>query len=369
WTVQFDGAECHDISDGWQFMAGTTGASVDSIVLQFIESGVYTIALTVENDCSISTVSTTINVAAPPVIVLEAIEDYCAVFTIDPSPVEVFSCNGTNSLPVWDFGPNALPATFTGLDPGPVTFTASGPKTITVTVTNECGATTETINFEIFDLPTVDAVASDAMLCVGDGLFLQAIAGPGLSFQWSGPAGFNSTQQNPTIPSVTLVNTGWYEVTVTDANLCTATDSIFIEVNPLPVVSAGPDMVVCLEALPITLVGSPAGGQWQGTGVNSAGVFMPTADDTYELTYTYTDANGCTNSDMVVIVVPPGVLQETYSDSLCIDEFEFINGTLYNVDNPSGTEVFVNSATGCDSLILQVALGFWELEMTTTTID
>jgi len=55
---------------------------------------------------------------------------------------------------------------------------------------------------------------------------------------------------------------------------------------------------------PITLVGSPAGGTFSGTGVVFS-AFNPAlaGTGTHEITYTYTDANGCTASDTQSILV------------------------------------------------------------------
>jgi hypothetical protein len=44
---------------------------------------------------------------------------------------------------------------------------------------------------------------------------------PPLTYSWSGPAGFTSTLQNPTIPAATAANAGTYNVLISDAGGCT----------------------------------------------------------------------------------------------------------------------------------------------------
>ncbi len=51
---------------------------------------------------------------------------------------------------------------------------------------------------------------------------------------------------------------------------------------------------------------------------------------------------------------------DDYNDMICEDENVTINGTIYDVNNPSGTEVFQNGANnGCDSIVF-VDLDFFE---------
>ena len=86
--------------------------------------------------------------------------------------------------------------------------------------------------------------------------------------------------------------------------------------NP-PTVDAGTYGPLCTNGSPIALVGTPAGGTWSGTGVSgdqaNGFTFNPSAG-TQTLVYTYTDGNGCSNSDETTITVndPPTVSAGTY---------------------------------------------------------
>ncbi len=50
----------------------------------------------------------------------------------------------------------------------------------------------------------------------------------GLSFLWTGPNGFSSTEENPTIENVSEAFNGTYTIAISDANGCTSTKTIFL---------------------------------------------------------------------------------------------------------------------------------------------
>jgi hypothetical protein len=75
-----------------------------------------------------------------------------------------------------------------------------------------------------------------------------------------------------------------------------------VPVYPLPVVSTGSYGPYCAGGAAVTLGGSPSGGSWSGDGV-SGGVFTPSAAGVYSVTYSYTDANGCSAAASTSIVV------------------------------------------------------------------
>ncbi|MFN5635576.1 MAG: gliding motility-associated C-terminal domain-containing protein [Flavobacteriia bacterium] len=113
----------------------------------------------------------------------------------------------------------------------------------------------------------------------------------------------------------------------TDANGCSGSGTATIIVNPLPVVDAGTYTPICADAADLPLVGSPAGGTFSGTGV-TANAFDPSAN-TQTVTYTYTNANGCVNTDVATITV----VQLTPTNAgtytpVCIDAANVVlNGT------------------------------------------
>lgn len=90
-------------------------------------------------------------------------------------------------------------------------------------------------------------------------------------------------------------------------SLCTSQDIKPLVVNALPVVSLAPLASICQNAPAFVLTGGlPAGGTYSGTGV-AGGIFNPATagPGTFNITYTYTDVNLCTNTSVQPITVFP----------------------------------------------------------------
>lgn len=68
--------------------------------------------------------------------------------------------------------------------------------------------------------------ASNSPVCEGATIYL--FGGPGgmMSYNWTGPGGFASNEENPTIPNATLAMAGNYTLAVTDSSGCGSTSNI-----------------------------------------------------------------------------------------------------------------------------------------------
>lgn len=177
-----------------------------------------------------------------------------------------------------------------------ITVTPQLPTTYTVTVTAQNGCTDiESVSVAPVPGPTADA-GSNVGVCEGGTITI--FGGGGTGYEWSTGA----TTSNLT---VTPLATTTYTLTVTDANGCTDTDEIIVFVNPAPsvAVSVG-DAVLCSTDDPTLVTTSPSGGTLSGTGI-VGGTFDPAVagEGSYILTYTFTDANECTNSAIVSVAV------------------------------------------------------------------
>ena len=69
-------------------------------------------------------------------------------------------------------------------------------------------------------LRAAPTAGNDGPVCAGSTLSLTASTVSGATYAWTGPNGFTSTAQNPTIPDATTAATGTYSVTAT-VNGCT----------------------------------------------------------------------------------------------------------------------------------------------------
>ena len=77
--------------------------------------------------------------------------------------------------------------------------------------------------------------AGSSPTCAGNTLSLQANSVSGATYSWSGPNGFTSTSQNPTVTTnAATANAGTYTLTVTSSAGCTTTTTVTAVVNDAP---------------------------------------------------------------------------------------------------------------------------------------
>lgn len=83
--------------------------------------------------------------------------------------------------------------------------------------------------------PAPPVAGSNSSICLGQTLNLTATSGAvgTLSFSWTGPNGFSSSQQNPVISNTTTLNAGMYYVNVQVNNCTSLNDSVLVVINPL----------------------------------------------------------------------------------------------------------------------------------------
>ena len=150
----------------------------------------------------------------------------------------------------------------------------------TVTVTDTNGETAEdSVIVTVNPLPVADAGTNDS-ICETDSFVLGIPAQGGFSYAWTSiPAGFSSTQADPT---VTPNSTTQYFLTVTNNTTnCQSQDNVTISVEELPVINAGTDETICEGTTTYTLASAsgPTSGvsfQWEALGGN--GTFSPNAN-------------------------------------------------------------------------------------------
>ena len=161
-----------------------------------------------------------------------------------------------------------------------------------VLVTNSILGCTDTSNVKVittYSLPSVNA-GIDQTVCTGTSISLSATGG--VSYTW------NNGVNNSVVFTPTATQT--YTVTGVDANGCTNTDQVLVTVNALPTVDAGINQTVCAGSS-VVLSGSGAASYTWNNGVTNSVAFLSTTTQTY--TVTGIDANGCSNTDQVLVTV------------------------------------------------------------------
>lgn len=210
--------------------------------------------------------------------------------------------------------------------------------------------------------PLASFTASGASVCDGSSLtFTNSSTGTINTYSWDiqGGTPLTSNAQNP--GTVVFNTPGVYTISLTVTNnFGSTTDTEVITVNSLPTIGAGSDQVVC-SGMAVTLNGSGANTYTWNNGVSNGMSFNPVSTNTY--TITGTDANGCVNTDQVIVTVNPLPNVNAGSDqAVCEGTSVSLNGSgasTYTWDNsvsngvsftPTSTDTYTvtgTNANGC----------------------
>lgn len=165
----------------------------------------------------------------------------------------------------------------------------------------------------------------------------------------------NSGSITAIVPGGTPAGTGYRIRVVSSAPATTGSDNgVDLVINALPAVTQQPFADVCLGGGTINLVGaSPAGGAYSGSGVSGSS-FDPTVPGvgTTNITYSYTDGNGCSGQavEPITVVPSPTVTMAPFSDMCDTDPALTLTGGTPSGGTYSGPGVvggiFSPSAAG-----------------------
>ncbi len=305
--LQIDSVNCFGFNDG-QATANATGGtgtfnyiwntipSTSDAALANLSVGSYTVTASDANGCSIVAVA---EIAEPSILASTIVQD-----SVD--------CNaGTNGTATVSPVGGVAPYTYLW-DNTQTTSTASnlmmGAYEVTVSDANSC---TEILQIDVLEpAPIFVTLTADSLTCfeASDGqMSADYLGGVGqATFNWSGPSAFSSTDQN-----ISGLVAGNYCVTVTDENSCT--NSLCFDVgSPAPIALTNPISTTpfCVGSDEGTATISPSGGSTPYQYLWGDGQTTATATGLISgnVGITITDANGCTNSESILVGTPPAVV-------------------------------------------------------------
>ncbi len=346
--------------------SGPGGFTSDQVNTDVSMAGTYTLTVTGENGCTATTTAEVENDSNAPTATVNGGEVTCDNPTV--------SLNGQSTTAIsfeW-----AGPGGFTSTEANPMVSTP-GVYTLIVTAANGC---TGSVDAEVLqnNTPPGATAVGGLITCQQPSISLQGSSpASGVTYSWSGPGGFSSTDQSPSVSVA-----GDYTLTVIAANGCTSSAIAIVDIDAdVPIVTAGGGMVTCLVTQ-IQLTGSAdqVVTLWEWTGPNgfTSNDQNPgniTVPGTYTLTIT--TGNGCSAStnafveediDLPAVIIAPAEMLTCDMETVVLDASGSDNGAGFDINwttangniisgqntltpevNEAGTYILeiINQANGC----------------------
>gem|GEM_PF-812199 len=231
------------------------------------------------------------------------------------------SLNGATNWSVYQFSCNGT--LITNSNSNTITFTpSSGQVNFHIRAEGGCIASPgQCYPFSVTQTPPPQLnPGSSQTVCLGDSVHLNA-TGSATSYVWS-----NGVSNGSGFPTTT-VGTQVLNVTATDNLGCSNLGQLSVTVNPLPMVQAGSDQQVC-QGVSTTLNATGANTYTWSHGVPNNTPFAPAPVGLNDYVVTGQDANGCSNTDTVIIeVFAAPTLIAGSNQSICLGDSVTLSAT------------------------------------------
>ncbi len=197
-----------------------------------------------------------------------------------------------------------------------------------------------TITFK--PIPETPVAFLEQVVCDSQSLNLMATTIPNITYEWSGPNGFTSNEQNPTVSPVSELNNGIYTVKAIENGCESGVSSVEVTVGSLPQFTLE---ITCIEnAFTITSTvinngGSPLNFSWTGPDnfTSTENPINITGLEKGEYFLTVTNAEGCSFIDSIEVsntlcVIPQGVSvnDDGDNDTFNLSSFDVTNLKIFN---------------------------------------
>lgn len=252
----------------------SNGATTPSIYVSDVNT--YSVNVTNSDNCVAASTPVSTTVLPTPVAMISAsdVTTFC-----DGNQVQLIST--PSDFYLWNNG---------GID-SVVTITTTDTLQVTLTNSYNCSATSNEIIVTVNPKPIAQIMTNGPLtFCNGIGVTLIAEGGTPL---------WNNAIASDSLYIATADST---VLTVTNSFGCTDTTWVITHVLDLPIVTTQADTAVCISSSNIVFGANPVGGTWSGNGIGN-NAFSATSAGNTSVFYSYTDVNGCTNSDTLQVAV------------------------------------------------------------------
>jgi len=317
------------VTYAWTTPNGAVVGDTIDIPATLAAAGVYTVTATSASGSCLSTATQTVTVTA----LVTAGDDVNVPATCSDATANVLDLNqfitaSATTGGTFTVGTNAAPGTsFDGVSNFD-TANLVGTFDFIYSVT-ACGITdTALITFTINQTPAAPVATVDAAVVCENGtiqLNTPAYAGTGtVTYVWSGPNGFTSALQNPTVPA-TLAAAGDYSLTLIVDN-CTSDPSVPVNVavTPLPQFSLTGNTVICpTQSTTLSVAGLDGANTYTYEWTLNGGVISTSGSVTVDQLgdYVVTVSNGsCTSPAQTITVTADPDPFTVVLESNCIND-------------------------------------------------
>ncbi|MBS1634476.1 MAG: PKD domain-containing protein [Bacteroidetes bacterium] len=298
--------------------------------ISLADAGVYSVTAT-SNGCTGPAGTTTVIVnPIPATPTVTSNSPLCVNQTLNLSTSAV--AGGTYS---WN-GPNTFTSSIQNPSVPNVSVANAGTYSLNVTVSN-CTSATGTVNVVINSSPSTPTASANSPVCTGDTLFLSTNTVGGATYSWTGPGGFTSTSQTPSITPVALSHAGTYTV-IANNGCASAPATVSVAVNQTPSSPvAGNNSPFCQGSTLNLTASNVAGASYNWSGPNSFTATIqnpniPAASATNAGTYSVTvTQNGCTSPAAVTTasVNNPAIAAAGSAQTVCANNaVAVLSGTI-----------------------------------------
>ncbi|MBL7825761.1 MAG: PKD domain-containing protein [Saprospiraceae bacterium] len=325
-TVQFTNTSSNNsVTYEWQFPGGTPSSSTDqNPTVTYNTPGLFTVTLTATNAAGSNSITLTdyVSVGTTPVAGFNA--------TVNQSTATFNNTSTNGQTYSWDFGDGG---SSNEVNPSH-TYAADGTYTVVLSATNACGTSTSTQTVVVITEPDAGFTASNTSGCGPLTIsFVNLSSENSTSWEWTFEGGTPSTSTDEN-PVITFGAPGNYDVTLVatgPGGSNSFTQQNFITVLPLP--TPGFTFNQSQNTIAFTNTSTDATSYlWDfGDGNNSVEqnpTHTYTADGTYTVTLTATNACGSFTTTQTLTVVTPPIAAFTFnSASGCAPFTAFFNNT------------------------------------------
>lgn len=307
-SLSFTGLPNGMTNYSWSGPNGFTSSLQNPVVnnTTSVNSGLYSLTVSV-NGCPSQTASLNVQVnPVPGTPVVSGNNPHCSGDTL---LLQATSQNATNYL--WT-GPNGFTSTEQNPMINNITTSYNGVFTV-IASNNGCFSNPSDITIEVDERPTTPLITSNSPICIGDTLYLFTSDSLSANFQWTGPEGFSSLNQNPYFICTSTANSGTYSLSVS-INNCTSNPahvSVLVLGN-LPYIEFGNDTSVCSSYPLILNAASPGSSYIWNTGSANSEITITSTGE-----YSVTVTNSCGSaSDSLNVTVKPSPLPPKTGNAL-----------------------------------------------------